>query len=239
MLQGLLIEQIKTLITCKSVSRHFTGFLKHCIIRVSKRIDTEGENMNYSYERVSTIKQDTKRQEINLEAYKIDKRYIDKLSGKNADRTELLKLKDKAVKGDIIYIDSISRLGRNVDDLRALVEYFVNKGVTVHFIKEGIVTNGTGYKFLITILGAVAEMERETIQANVIEGLQKAKIYGTKSGKAIGRPERKDTIPDNFKKYYEKWKAEEITAVEFSKLMGMGRTTLYRYINLWEQEGGK
>jgi DNA invertase Pin-like site-specific DNA recombinase len=112
--------------------------------------------MNYSYERVSTVKQDVRRQEISLDGYKIDKRFIDKVSGKHADRTELLKLKDKAVKGDIVYIDSISRLGRNVDDLRALVEFFVNNGVTLHFIKEGIVTNGTGYKFLITILGAVA-----------------------------------------------------------------------------------
>ena len=194
--------------------------------------------MNYSYERVSTVKQDVKRQEISLESYKIDKRFIDKVSGKNTERTELIKLKDKAVKGDMIYIDSISRLGRNVDDLRALVEYFVNKGVIVHFIKEGIVTNGTGYKFLVTILGAVAEMERETIQMNVVQGLEKAKIYGTKSGKAIGRPERKDTIPDNFKKYYDKWKAKEITAIEFSKLMGMSRTSLYRYIDEYEKPEG-
>jgi DNA invertase Pin-like site-specific DNA recombinase len=190
--------------------------------------------MNYSYERVSTIKQDVKRQEISLDGYKIDKRFIDKVSGKNADRPELLKLKDKSVKGDIIYIDSISRLGRNVDDLRALVEFFVNKGVTVHFIKEGIVTNGTGYKFLITILGAVAEMERETIQLNVVQGIEKARIYGTKSGKAIGRPERKDTTPKDFEKYYTKWKSKEITAVEFSKLMEMGRTTLYRYVKEYE-----
>ena len=193
-------------------------------------------SMNYSYERVSTLKQDEKRQEMSLDSYKIDKRFIDKVSGKNADRPELLKLKDKVVKGDIIYIDSISRLGRNVDDLRALVEFFVNKGVTVHFVKEGIVTNGTGYKFLITILGAVAEMERETIQMNVIQGMEKAKIHGTKSGKPIGRPERKDTIPKDFTKYYDKWKADEITAVEFAKLMQMGRTTLYRYVKEYEKE---
>lgn len=194
--------------------------------------------MNYSYERVSTVKQDIKRQEISLEAYKIDKRFIDKVSGKDTERLELLKLKDKAVKGDLIYIDSISRLGRNVDDLRSLVEFFVNKGVTIHFIKEGIVTNGTGYKFLVTILGAVAEMERETIQLNVIQGMAKAKIYGTKSGKAIGRPERKDTIPDNFKKYYTQWTAKEITGVEFAKLMEMSRPSLYRYIKEFESQDG-
>lgn len=197
--------------------------------------------MNYSYERVSTIKQDEKRQEISLEAYKIDKKFIDKCSGKTADRPQLIKLKEKATKGDIIYIESISRLGRNVDDLRELVQCFVDKGVVLHFVKEGIVTNGTGYKFLITVLGAVAEMERETIQTNVMQGIEKAKLYGTKSGKPIGRPERKNTIPKEFKKYYDKWKAKEITAVEFAKLMKMGRTTLYRYIEEWENttEDGK
>ena len=48
--------------------------------------------MNYSYERVSTVNQDERRQEISLEAYHIENRYIDKLSGKNADRPQLQKL---------------------------------------------------------------------------------------------------------------------------------------------------
>ena len=77
-------------------------------------------------------------------------------------------------------------------------------------------------------------MERELIVERVQEGIQKAKIYGTKSGKPIGRPERKDTIPETFEKYYKKWETGEITAVEFSKLMGMSRPTLYRYIKEYE-----
>ena len=58
--------------------------------------------MNYSYERVSTIKQDERRQEISLEAYGIDKRYIDKAIGKNADREALNKLKLDVRKSDNI-----------------------------------------------------------------------------------------------------------------------------------------
>jgi DNA invertase Pin-like site-specific DNA recombinase len=81
---------------------------------------------------------------------------------------------------------------------------------------------------MITILGAVAEMERELIADRVREGIEKAKIYGTKSGKPIGRPER--ILPDNFEKHYKRWKSEEITGVEFSKLLGVSRATLYRYI---------
>jgi DNA invertase Pin-like site-specific DNA recombinase len=194
----------------------------------------EGEYMNYSYERVSTLHQDERRQEISLNAYKIDKKFVDKATGKNTDRPALNKLMLEAQKGEHIYIESISRLGRNVDDLRYLCEYFKGKGITVHFIKEGLTTDGTTYKFMLTILGAVAEMEREQIVERVREGVQKAKKYGTKSGKPIGRPAAE--LPKDFKKYYDKWESNEITAVEFAKLLQVSRATLYRYINIYAGE---
>ena len=188
--------------------------------------------MNMSYERVSTVKQDERRQEISLDNYKIDKKYIDKATGKNADRPQLNRLMLETIKGDNVYVESISRLGRNVDDLRKITEYFKEKGVTIHFIKEGFNTDGNMYKFLLTILGAVAEMEREIIVERVREGIEKAKKFGTKSGIAIGRPER--TLPKEFKKYYDKWNEKEIKATEFAKLIGVSRATLYRYISLFE-----
>jgi len=188
--------------------------------------------VNYSYERVSTVKQDEKRQEISLEAYKIDKRHIDKLTGKNTDRPQLQKLMLAVKAGDNIYTESISRLGRNVDDLRKLVEYFRDKNTTVHFVKEGFTTNGNMYKFLLTILGAVAEMERELIVERVKEGLEKAKKHGTKSGKAIGRP--LSELPKDFEKYYAKFKAGEINKTEFANLLKVSRSTLWRYIKQLE-----
>lgn len=188
--------------------------------------------MNVSYERVSTLKQDERRQELSFDNYKIDKKYIDKCTGKNADRYQLNKLMLEVRKGDNIYIESISRLGRNVDDLRKLTEYFREKGVTIHFIKEGFNTDGNMYKFLLTILGAVAEMEREIIVERVREGIEKAKKFGTKSGISIGRPER--TLPKEFEKYYRKWKTKEIKATEFAKLIDVSRATLYRYISEYE-----
>lgn len=190
--------------------------------------------MNYKYMRVSTDKQDTKRQEMLLEGIQADKVFIDKLSGKNTNRPQLNKLRLEAQNGDNVYIESISRLGRNVDDLRALCEEFRAKGVTVHFLKEGLTTAGDTYKFLLTILGAVAEMERENTVQRVREGVAKAQKYGTKSGRPIGRPPAK--LPENFPKYYEKWKAGDITAIEFSKLVEVSRTTLYRYIKQYEAE---
>jgi DNA invertase Pin-like site-specific DNA recombinase len=186
-----------------------------------------------SYERVSTIKQDVRRQELSLDNYNIDKKYIDKASGKSAtDRPQLNKLMNEVKSGDNIYVESISRLGRNVDDLRKLTEYFREKGVTIHFLKEGFNTNGNMYKFLLTILGAVAEMEREITVSRIKEGIEKAKKYGTKSGIAIGRPIRK--LPKDFKKYYIKWKKKEIKAVEFARLINVSRATLYRYIKDYE-----
>lgn len=139
-----------------------------------------------------------------------------------------------AKQGDHIYCDSISRLGRNVDDLRYLCKYFKNKDVIVHFIKEDFNTEGDMYKFLLAILGAVAEMEREITVERVREGIQKAKLYGTKSGNPIGRPGIQ--LPKNFVKYYKKWASKEITAVEFAKLLRISRSTLYRYIQYYNSE---
>jgi DNA invertase Pin-like site-specific DNA recombinase len=211
-----------------------TGFLKHIRIDVPEKERRRVEQMNYSYQRVSTMKQDERRQDISLEGFKIDKKYVDKVSGKNADRPQLNKLKLDARSGDTIYVESISRLGRNVDDLRELVAYFREKEVTVHFLKEGFSTSGNMYKFLLTILGAVAEMERELIVERVREGISKAKSHGTRSGKPIGRPIR--TFPSRWEKYYDQWKRDEITAVEFARLVGMSRPSLYRYIHEWEQK---
>lgn len=193
--------------------------------------------MNYAYERVSTKRQDVKRQEISLDRYSIDRKYIDKASGKNKDRPELNKLMLEVQHGDHIYVESISRLGRNVDDLRELCDYFISKGAVVHFIKEAFSTNSSMYKFFLTILGAVAEIEREKANERVKEGMQKAKIYGTKSGRPVGRPTLDySNLPVNFKKYYDRCKLGELTKGEFAKLVGVDRSTIYRYIKIYEDK---
>jgi DNA invertase Pin-like site-specific DNA recombinase len=184
--------------------------------------------MNYSYERVSTVHQDERRQEISLEAYKIDQRYIDKVSGKNADRPELQQILQEAKSGDHIYVESISRLGRNVDDLRQLTEQFKANGVIVHFVKEGFDTSGHMYKFMLTILGAVAEMERELIVDRVREGMEKARRFGTKSGKPIGKPRAE--LPKDHERYFTMLQAKEINMTEFARLLGVSRMTAYRCI---------
>jgi DNA invertase Pin-like site-specific DNA recombinase len=186
--------------------------------------------LNYAYKRVSTERQDFRRQEEAFKGIQIDREYYDKLSGSTANRPQLIKLRLEANAGDHIYVESISRLGRNVDDLRMIVQEFKAKDITVHFIKEGFNT-GSGnnmFKFMLTILGAVAEMERELTVERIREGMAKAKRYGTRSGRPIGRPPRE--IPASFKKYYQMWKKGAITATDYAKLVGVSRPTLYQYI---------
>jgi len=89
------------------------------------------------------------------------------------------------------------------------------------------------FKFILTILGAVIEMERELTVERIRERMAKAMRYGTRSGRPVGRPPRK--IPASFNKYYPMWKDGDITATGFAKLIGVSRPTLYSYIR--KQEG--
>lgn len=178
------------------------------------------------------------RQDFQLDklGVKFTKSYIDKISGKNTDRTELNKLILDAKEGDIIYVESISRLARNVDDLRSLCAYFIDKGVTVNFVKEGISTNGDSYKFMLTILGAIAEIERERISELVRQGVERCKETGkTKTGKWFGGQYKKtEDLPKEFFKYYTKMKEGIITKVEMTKLLKISKPTLFRWIRLYE-----
>lgn len=85
------------------------------------------------------------------------------------------------------------------------------------------------------IFGSIAEMERETIQERVIQGVEKCKATGTtKTGRWFGRQEiSSEDLPKDFKKYYDRWKVKDITAVEFAKLLKTSRATLYRWIKLY------
>lgn len=195
--------------------------------------------MIVKYMRVSTKKQDTKRQDFQLDklGIKFNKSYIDKLTGKTKERSELNKMIVEVNKGDIVYCESLSRLGRNLKDIIDIVEQLQNKGVRVVIIKEGIDTDTSTYKLLLGIFGAVAEMERETIQERVLEGVEKCKAIGeTKTGRWFGREEKKiEDLPKNFYKYYEQLENKQITKVEMAKLLGIGRATLYRWLKLYEK----
>lgn len=195
--------------------------------------------MIVKYLRVSTTKQDIARQEMQLDklGIKFDKEYVDKMTGKTKERPMLNKMIVEVREGDTVYCEAISRLGRSLKDLIDIIEQLVNKGVRVIIVKEGIDTNSSTYKLLLAVFGGVAEMERETIQERVLQGVEKCKATGvTKTGKWFGREEKKaDDLPREFKKYYKKMLNKEISKVEMAKLLGVGRATLYRWIKLYEE----
>lgn len=201
--------------------------------------------MIVKYLRVSTMGQEQMRQEYSLERLniKFNRSYEDKITGKVKDRPELNKMLLEVKDGDIVYCESISRLGRDLKDLIDIIDTLVNKGVRVIVVKEGIDTSNSSYKLLLGIFGAVAEMERETIQErtqqsiNALKEIRETKgIIQTRSGKWFGREEKtKEDLPKEFKRYYLKMKSKEISKVEMSKLLGIGRATLYRWIKLYEE----
>ena len=118
--------------------------------------------MKIGYIRVSTQEQNTMRQEVLMQELGVDEVYIDRLSGKNTDRPELKKMMDYVRKGDTVIVESISRFARNTRDLLELIEKLSEKGVEFVSRKEAIDTTTPTGKFMLTVFGAVAELERES-----------------------------------------------------------------------------
>ena len=118
--------------------------------------------MKIGYIRISTIDQSTARQELLMEQLGVDEVYIDRMSGKNTNRPELQKMLEYVRKGDTVIVESISRFARNTRDLLELAEKLTAKGVEFVSKKEAIDTATPTGKFMLTVFGAVAELERST-----------------------------------------------------------------------------
>jgi len=154
----------------------------------------------------------------------VDEVYIDKVSGKNTDRPELKKMMEYVRKGDTVIVESISRFARNTKDLLELIEKLKDKGAEFVSKKESIDTTTPTGKFMLTVFGAVAELEREYLLQRQAEGIAIAKEQGKYKG-------RKKIENDRFEKVYNDWKAGRITAVRAMELLGMKRNTFYRRVN--------
>ena len=93
----------------------------------------------------------------------VDMVFIDRASGKNAQRPELARMLEFVRQGDTVVVEAISRFARNTRDLLELVEQLTYKGVEFVSRKEAIDTTTPSGKFMLTIFGAVAELERAYI----------------------------------------------------------------------------
>ena len=176
------------------------------------------------YIRVSAIDQNTERQEVALKELKVDKIFTEKLSGKNTNRPELHRMLDYVREGDTLYIESISRLARSTKDLLSLVQVLQEKGVDLVSLKENIDTTTPQGRFILTIFGALSELERENILQRQREGIEIAK----KNGKVLGRPIIES--PKDWDKVISLWKRGEITATESMKRLNLTKATFYRRV---------
>lgn len=179
--------------------------------------------MKIGYVRVSTEEQNTARQEIMLRELGVDELFIDKASGKNADRPELNRMMNFVRRGDTVIVESISRFARNTRDLLDLVEQLTAKQVEFVSRKEAIDTTTPTGKFMLTVFAAVAELEREYILQRQREGIAIAK----QQGKYRGRPPK--VYPD-FERIAARWQKGEITAVQAMKQLGMSKTRFYERV---------
>jgi DNA invertase Pin-like site-specific DNA recombinase len=179
--------------------------------------------MKIGYVRVSTAEQNTARQEVLMKELGVEQMYIDRASGKNAERSELKKMLNYAREGDTVIVESISRFARNTKDLLDLVEKLTEKRVEFISRKEAIDTTTPSGKFMLTIFGAVAELEREYILQRQREGIAIAKQQGKYKG-------RKPIQNPDFDKVVTKWRGGEITATEAMRRLNMKSTTFYRKV---------
>lgn len=136
---------------------------------------------------------------------------------------KLLRL--KVEESDIILVKKLDRLGRDTADMISLIKEFDEMGVAVRFLDDGISTEGTMGKMIVTILSAVAQAERQRILERTNEGRIEAKAKGIKFGRK--RSIDRDKVV--------KMKNNEIGPTEIAKQMGIGRSTVYKLL----QESGK
>lgn len=140
------------------------------------------KNYIFGYARVSTESQNLDRQPDALEKYGAEMIYNEKMTGTKKNRHELSKLPDRVTDGDIVVVESLSRLGRSTKDLIELTELFQSKGVHLVSLKGNIDTSTSTGKLLFTLMSAIAQFERDVIADRTREGLKAARARGRTGG---------------------------------------------------------
>ena len=186
----------------------------------------------YFYIRVSSKEQNTIRQEVKAKEYNIPMEcvYIEKVSGKNVtDRPVLTNLMASIKNGDKLIVDSISRFARNTKDLLELVEQLNSKGIIFISLKEAIDTTTPTGVFMLTVFGAVAQLERDYLKDRQMEGITIAVTEGRYKGrKPIGYPKL-------WERYYKMMQDGDISGVDVMKILDLKKTTFYKLINQYAE----
>ena len=184
------------------------------------------------YVRVSSVDQNPERQ---LEGMDLDKKFTDKASGKNTNRPQLEAMIDYARDGDVVFVHSMDRLARNLDDLRRVVFKLTDKHVKIQFVKENISFTGEDSamsKLLLSMMGAFAEFERSIIRERQLEGIAIAKKKGVYTGRKPCLSE--DKIEELNRLIEDREKKSEI-----ARKLKISRETLYRYLRSRDSKNDK
>lgn len=195
----------------------------------------------FGYERVSTKDQNEARQRESLLQIGINERdiYTDKQSGKNFDRPRYQLLKEILREGDILYVHSLDRFGRNKEEiLNEWRELTKEKGVDIVVLDMPLLDTTKNKDNLgsliadlvLQILSWMAEEEREKIRTRQREGIDIA----LKKGVKFGRP--KNPIPENFGEVYAEWKNGEITATKAMKQLNIKKNAFYKFVKEYEKD---
>lgn len=187
----------------------------------------------YGYVRVSSADQNEDRQLVVMDENNVPKGniYIDKQSGKDFERPQYKKLVKKLKAGDLLYILSIDRLGRNYEDIQKQWRILTKDiGIDICVIDMPLLDTRNGKDLMGTfiadlilqILSFVAQNERENIKKRQAQGIAAAKEKGIK----FGRPKTK--LPENFDEIVKKWRKKDISIKTAIMLSGLSETTFYR-----------
>ena len=187
----------------------------------------------YGYVRVSSLDQNEDRQLLALQEVHVPSKniYIDKQSGKDFNRPNYRKMIRKLKSGDLLYIHSIDRLGRNYEEIQNQWRTLTKEiGIDVCVLDIPLLDTRNGKDLMGTfiadlvlqILSFVAQNERENIKKRQAEGIAAAKAKGVK----FGRPEKK--VPANFEKLIAEWEKRSLPLSEILQQCNMSEATFYR-----------
>ena len=190
-------------------------------------------NNIYGYIRVSSTDQNEDRQLIALTEIGVPEKniFMDKQSGKNFDRPQYQKLVKKLKSGDLLYVLSIDRLGRNYEEIQNQWRILTKeKGVDICVLDMPLLDTRQGKDLMGTfiadlvlqILSFVAQSERENIRKRQEQGIAAAKAKGVR----FGRPEK--PIPENFGKLVSDWEKKKVSFEDTLELCDMSEATFYR-----------
>lgn len=183
------------------------------------------KGMKVGYIRVSTVDQNIERQ---LDGIQLDKKFIDKCSGKDLNRPQFISMMNFVRQGDCVVVHSLDRLARNLDHLREVVKDLNSRGIEIIFIKENLSfknDNSPMSNLILAIMGAIAEFEHSLIRERQREGIEKARSRGV-----YKRRGRHNALLSDQVKVLKKCFSEGMNKCMIARKFGISRHSVYNYL---------